>query len=156
YGETSNGVGGDLEHATSRAATMVGVAGMGPKPIDLHGAKFADETEAETRERIMKRFEAIGTQLMNRTRGSADFHADPVASVLRDPHKRALAAQTLGQAYVTAANFVVANRDAVQKIADAVVAKRELFGDELVELLESASLRQPEIDYLDEASWPRQ
>jgi ATP-dependent Zn protease len=156
YGETSNGVGGDLEHATSRAATMVGVAGMGPQPVDLHGAKFADETEEQTRERIMKRFERIGTQLMNRTRGSADFHADPVASVLRDPYKRALAAQTLGQAYVTAANFVTANREAVQKIADAVVAKRELFGDELVELLERASLRRPEIDYLDEASWPRQ
>ena len=55
-----------------------------------------------------------------------------------------------------AENFVAANREAVQKIADAVVAKRELFGDELVELLESASLRRPEIDYLDEASWPRQ
>ena len=114
------------------------------------------KTEEQTRERIMKRFETIGTQLMNRTRGSADFHADPIASVLRDPHKNALAAQTLGQAYVTAANFVVANREAVQRIADAVVAKRELFGDELVELLESARLRRPEIDYLDEASWPRQ
>jgi ATP-dependent Zn protease len=155
YGETSNGVGGDLEHATSRAASMVGVAGMGPMPVDLGDAKFADETEAETRERIMKRFEAIGTQLMNRTRGSADFHADPVASILRDPHKRALAAQTLGQAYVTAASFVAANRDAVQKIADAVVEKRELFGNELVELLESANLQRPEIDFLDEATWPR-
>ena len=156
YGETSNGVGGDLEHATSRAASMVGIAGMGPKPIDLHGAKFADESEEQTRERIAKRFEAIGTQLMNRTRGSADFHADPIASVLRDPHKRALAAQTLGQAYVTAENFVAANREAVQKIADTVVAKRELFGNELVELLESANLHPPEIDYLDEASWPKQ
>jgi ATP-dependent Zn protease len=156
YGETSNGVGGDLEHATSRAASMVGAAGMGPQPLDLHGARFADETAEQTRERIMRRFEAIGTQLMNRTRGSADFHADPIASILRDPHKCALAAQTLGQAYVIAENFVAANRDAVQKIADAVVAKRELFGDELVELLESASLRRPEIDYLDEASWPRQ
>ena len=156
YGETSNGVGGDLEHATSRAASMVGIAGMGPKPIDLHGATFADETEEQTRRRIMKRFEAIGTQLMNRTRGSADFHADPIASVLRDPHKHALAAQTLGQAYVTAENFVAANREAVQTIADTVAAKRELFGNELVELLESVNLRRPEIDYLDEATWPRQ
>ena len=57
---------------------------------------------------------------------------------------------------MVAENFVAANREGVQKIADAVVAKRELFGDELVELLESASLRQPDIDYLDEASWPRQ
>src|SRR5919197_5177474 len=156
YGETSNGVGGDLEHATSRAASMVGSAGMGPTWIDLHGAKFADETEEQTRERIMKRFEAIGTQLMNRTRGSADFHNDPIASVLRDPHKRALAAQTLGQAYVTAENFVAANREAVQRIADVVAVKRELYGDELVALLTGAGLQKPEIDYLDEASWPRQ
>jgi cell division protease FtsH len=155
YGETSNGVGGDLEHATSRAASMVGIAGMGPKTIELAGAKFADETEQQTRERIMTRFETIGTQLMNRTRGSADFHADPIAAVLRDPHKRALAAQTLGQAYVTAENFIAANRESVQQIADTVIAKRELYGNELVELLESAELHRPEIDYLDEASWPK-
>src|ERR687884_27241 len=151
YGETSNGVGGDLDFATSRAASMVGMAGMGPKPLDLHGARFADETEEQTRERIMKRFETIGAQLMNRTRGSADYHNDPIASVLRDPHKRALAAQTLGQAYVTAANFVAANREAVQRIADVIVEKRELYGDELVTLLAGAGLQKPEIDYLDDA-----
>jgi ATP-dependent Zn protease len=154
YGETSNGVGGDLDFATSRAASMVGTAGMGPKPLDLHGARFADETEEQTRERIMKRFETIGAQLMNRTRGSADYHADPIAAILRDPHKRALAAQTLGQAFVTAENFIGANREAVQRIADVIVEKRELYGDELVALLASAGLRKPEIDYLDEASWP--
>src|SRR5947209_19786525 len=97
---------------------MVGVAGMGPKSIELDGATFADETEEQTRQRIMKRFEAIGTQLMNRTRGSADFHADPIASVLRAPHKHALAAQTLGQAYVTAGHFVAANREPGQTSAD--------------------------------------
>jgi ATP-dependent Zn protease len=154
YGETSNGVGGDLDYATSRAASMVGIAGMGPTPIDLHGARFADETEEQTRERILRRFEAIGLQLMNRTRGSADFHADPIASVLRDPHKRALAARTLGQAYVTAESFVAANREAVQRIADEVVAKRELYGDELVALLAGAGLQKPELDYLDESTWP--
>ena len=53
----------------------------------------------------MKRFEKIGLTLMNRTRGSADFHGDPIASVLGDPYKRALAAQILGQAYVIAYNF---------------------------------------------------
>jgi len=155
YGETSNGVGGDLDYATTRAASMVGQAGMGPLPLELGGARFADETEAETRERIMARFETIGSKLMNRTRGSADFHADPIAAVLRDPHKRSLAAQTLGQAYVTAENFVAANRPAIERIADTVVERRELYGNELVELLESVDLRKPEVDYLDEASWPR-
>jgi ATP-dependent Zn protease len=60
YGETSSGVGGDLQYATARAATMVGAAGMGPQWIELNGAKFADETEKETRTRIMKHFEEIG------------------------------------------------------------------------------------------------
>jgi ATP-dependent Zn protease len=154
YGETSNGVGGDLEHATSHAAGMVGIAGMGPQPIDLTGLSFADETADQTRERILKRFETIGTQLMNRTRGSADFHADPIAAVLRDPYKRALAAQTLGQAYVTAENFVAANRESVQQIAETLIEKRELYGNELVEVLEGAKLLQPEIDYSNEATWP--
>ena len=86
------------EHRTASAATSrtrrsarrgwSGV-GHGPAAIDLNGAKFDDETEEQTRERIMKRFEKIGLPLMNRTRGSADFGGDPVASVLQDPYKRA-------------------------------------------------------------------
>ena len=39
---------------------MVGAAGMSPLPIDLQGKTFADETEEQTRERVMKRFEDIG------------------------------------------------------------------------------------------------
>ena len=155
YGETSNGVGGDLQSATARAALMVGTAGMAPEPIDLHGARFADETPEETRERIMKRFEEIGLKLMNRTRGSADFHADPIAAILRDPHKNRLAAQILGQAYVTAENFVAANKEPVEAIANALVDRRELYGDELVRLLEAQEFREPELDYGDESTWPR-
>src|SRR5207249_250788 len=119
YKENTNGVGGDLQSATARAAWMVGTSGMGPQPIDIHGAKFADETEEQTRERILKRFEKVGLTLMNRTRGSADFHADPIAAVLQDPYKRASAAQILGQAYVTAENFIAHNKVAVEQIADA-------------------------------------
>src|SRR5213082_2180252 len=119
YGETSSGVGGDLQYATARAATMVGAAGMGPLPIRIE--KFADETEEQTRERVVKRFEKLGLTLMNRTRGSADFHADPIASVLQDPFKRATAAQILGQAFLTAREFVAFNKDAVERIANAVI-----------------------------------
>ena len=60
---------------------------------------------------------------MNRTRGSADFHGDPIASVLGDPYKRALAAQILGQAYVIALNMITANKDAVDSIATQLVAQ---------------------------------
>jgi hypothetical protein len=128
---------------------------MTPTRIDLKGATFADETEEETRKRLMKRFEEIGLNVMNRTRGGADFHADPIASVLNDPHKKMQAAQIIGQAYVIAENFIAANRDAVEQIANTVIAKGEIYGDELLELLDSANLVKPEIDYLKEETWPR-
>jgi ATP-dependent Zn protease len=155
YGETSSGVGGDLQYATARAATMVGAAGMGPQRIELNGAKFADETEEETRKRLMRRFEDIGLQLMNRTRGSADFGGDPIASVLQDRDKRALAAQILGQAYVTAENFIAANKTAVERIADAVIEKQELYGDDLMRLLDAQHLQRPEIDWTKDETWPQ-
>jgi ATP-dependent Zn protease len=155
YGQNSNGVGGDLQSATARAAWMVGTSGMGPQRIDLGAVKFADETVEQTRDRIMKRFERVGLSLMNRTRGSADFRADPIASVLQDPFKRAAAAQILGQAYVTAENFISQNKEAVERIANAVIDKQELYGDELMGLLEQQHLKPPEIDWTKEDAWPQ-
>ncbi len=156
YGENSSGVGGDLGYATQAAAMMVGSAGMGPHHIEVpEGARMDDESESQARERIMRRFEKIGLTLMNRTRGSADFHADPVASILGDPFKRAQAAQMMGQAFVTAHNFIEHNREAVEKVADAVIEKQELFGDELIRLLDSVKLQKPEIDLAKEETWPK-
>jgi ATP-dependent Zn protease len=154
YGENTNGVGGDLSSATSNAAWMVGTSGMGPDHIDLHGVKFDDETEDETRARIMERLEKIGLTLMNRTRGGG-YVPDPVASVLNDRFKRAYAAQILGQAYVTAENFIAANRDAVERIAQAVIDKGELYGDDLVGLLDRQNLKKPELDWTKEETWPQ-
>jgi hypothetical protein len=34
------------------------------------------------------------------------------------------------------------------------VARREIYGDDLVELLQSAKLEQPRVDLMEEASWP--
>jgi ATP-dependent Zn protease len=155
YGENTNGVGGDLQSSTSRAAWMVGTSGMGPQFIDLQGRHFDDESEEQTRERIMKRFENIGLTLMNRTQGPAAITPDPIGSVLGDPFKRKHAAQILGQAYVTAENFIAANREAVEKIAEAVIDKGELYGDDLVRLLDAQDLKKPEIDWLAEETWPR-
>jgi ATP-dependent Zn protease len=147
YGQTTSGVGGDIQTVTRLAALMVGAAGMGPEPLDLDTALDGKE-EA----RVLKRFEEIGLKLMNRT-GSVQDH-DVVASVLSDPDKRRLAAQIVGQAYVTAHNFVRQNRPGIEKIADEVVARREIYGDDLVELLQSAKLQPAKIDLLEEASWP--
>jgi ATP-dependent Zn protease len=156
YGENSSGVGGDLGYATQAAAMMVGTAGMAPDLVEIPAsARMADESEAQARERVMKRFERIGLTLMNRTRGSADFHADPVASVLGDPFKRGAAAQIMGQAFVTAHNFIEHNRTSVETVAEAVIEKQELYGDELMRLLNSVKLEKPEIDLTKEESWPK-
>src|SRR5438093_304872 len=39
FGETSNGVGGDLQTVTAAAAWMVGASGMGPERVELNGGR---------------------------------------------------------------------------------------------------------------------
>jgi cell division protease FtsH len=153
YGENTNGVGGDVMSVTAQAALMVGASAMGPEVVDVTPA--ADETEEEARERIAKRFERIGLQIMNRTSGGGPFEANPIAGVLGDPEKRRMAAQILGQAYVRAHNLMLANREGVEKIADELVERREIYGDDLVRLLQNQNLQRPKLDYADEATWPR-
>jgi hypothetical protein len=153
YSETSNGVGGDVQSATAQAAWMVGASAMGPAPFTV--TPLDDESEDEARQRALKRFEKIGLQIMNRTSGGGPFTENPIAGVLGDHDKRKLAGQILGQAYVSAYNLVLNNKDAVERIADELVVRREVFGDELVEILDNAKLTMPEIDYADEKSWPQ-
>ena len=152
YGENSTGVGSDVQSATAQAAWMVGASAMGPEPVTV--TPLDDESEEDARARVLKRFESIGLQIMNRTSGGGPFTENPIAGVLNDSDKRALAAQILGQAYVSAYNLVRHNKDAVERIADELVARREVFGDELVEILDGAKLTMPEIDYASEDAWP--
>jgi cell division protease FtsH len=147
YGQTTSGVGGDIQTVTRLAALMVGAAGMGPEPLDL-----GDRSDAKEEERVLRRFEEIGLKLMNRT-GSIQDH-DVAAGVLMDRDKRTLAAQLVGQAYVTAHNFVRQNQKGIEKIADEVVARKEIYGDDLVELLDGAKLKPARIDLLEEKTWP--
>src|SRR5215203_1628628 len=147
YGQTTSGVGGDIQTVTRLAALMVGAAGMGPEPLDLD-----EGLDSKEEERVLARLEDIGLKLMNRT-GPIQDH-DVAASVLSDRDKRRIAAQIVGQAYVIAHNFVLQNRTGIEKIADEVVARREIYGDELVELLRSANLEPAKIDLLEEATWP--
>jgi hypothetical protein len=55
---------------------------------------------------------------------------------------------------VTAWNAIKHNEIGVRKVAEALVRAEELYGDDVVRLLTSASLEVPEIDYESEASWP--
>jgi ATP-dependent Zn protease len=155
YGENSTGVGGDVQSATARAAWMVGSCAMAPEPIAVNGGSEKHEDEQKARTEIMRRFERIGTQIMNRAGGGGPFAHDPLAAVLADRDKRAMAAQILGQAYIAAHFLIEYNRDEVERIAEAVIERRELYGDELLDLLNAANLVTPEVDLRDEKEWPR-
>jgi len=50
---------------------------------------------------------------------------------------------------------VLANRDACERIADVLIERKELHGDEVLDLLDGADLQQPELDLLDDAVWPK-
>jgi len=130
---------------------MVGVSGMGPDRIALNGDR-SDEEREEERERLGKKFEALGLQLMNRASG--DFQHDSIAAVLGDPTKKRYAAQIIGQAYVNAFQLIAQNKNAVDKIADTLVARKELYGDELIDLLNSVGLKEPDYDLEKAESWP--
>ncbi len=151
YGENSQGVGGDVYSATVGAALMVGMWGMGADPIHISGSLDPDDD----RERILKRLERIGNTIMNRTSGATVMSEDPVAAVLRNQDKRRAAAQLLGQAYVSAYALMAANREALDKIADVLVDRKEIYGDEVTALLDSVGLKRPALDLMDDATWPQ-
>jgi hypothetical protein len=134
---------------------MVGIAGMGPIHIDFPEGRFDDETAEQTRERVLKRAEKLGLTLMNRTRGSADAHQDPIASILMDPYKRQNAATILGQAFVIAYAFIQANREKIDKLADTLYEEKEIYGDNLLRLLDAQNFVKPDIDWSSEDIWPR-
>jgi ATP-dependent Zn protease len=155
YGENGTGVGGDVQGVSARAAVMVGFSGMGPLPVDLSHVAFESDAEREqAEEAYMDRFVRIGMKIMNRSRGMTQS-GDPIATILRDRHKERAAAAILGQAYVTAFCVIRHNREQVAYIADQLVERKELFGDEVVELLQSVELEAPTIEITDETIWPK-
>jgi cell division protease FtsH len=155
YGENSTGVGGDVQSATARAAWMVGACAMAPERIEINGRFKKDEDIERERKKIAKRFEGIGTQIMNRSGGGGPMEHDPLSGVMMDRDKRAMACQLIGQAYVAAHLLIEHNREAVEKIADVLVERKELHGDEIVGLLDDSKLTLPEVDLTDDAIWPK-
>jgi cell division protease FtsH len=152
YGENSTGVGGDVQSATARAAWMVGACAMAPEPIVLNGNLRSAAKKEEAREKIQKRFEQIGAQIMNT--GGGPFAHDSLAGVLGDRSKRAMVAQMLGQAYISAHHLIDHNKDKVEKIAEVVAQRKELHGNELLRLLDDAKLEIPTVDLTKEEAWP--
>jgi cell division protease FtsH len=152
YGENSTGVGGDVQSATARAAWMVGACAMAPEAVVVNGVEETEREEA--REKIMNRFERIGAQIMNTAGGGGPFGHDPIAGVLGDRSKRAMVAQMLGAAYMSAHHLIEHNKAAVEQIAQVVIDRKELHGNELLRLLDRAKLEIPTVDLTKEEAWP--
>jgi SpoVK/Ycf46/Vps4 family AAA+-type ATPase len=153
YGQNTTGVGGDVGSATYLAAQMVGLHAMAPTRIDLSDRIEDGEQREREEERVMERFERLGSQIMHRSGGGL-MDGNPFAATLGDRDKRRLVCGLLGQAFVVAWNTVRHNRDGADFIADRLIAAGELYGDDVTSLLEEARLRKPEIDVLDDDSWP--
>jgi hypothetical protein len=152
YGQNTTGVTGDVRNATTRAALMVGFRAMGPGAIDL-ADRIADPDERKEAEAgVRGRFEEIGYQIMNRSPG--DLDSNMFAATLLDRDKRPLIAALLGQGFVVAYQTILQNRDATERVAEELIAAGELYGDDVTGLLDMVALRKPEIDVLDEATWP--
>ena len=133
---------------------MVGFAAMAPMPIDLSDRIEDPELRTVEEDRVRDRFRHLGEQIMHRSGGGGPFQTDVLGSIVSDSGKRALVAGLLGQAFVVAYNTIRHNRAGTEQIADVLVARRELHGDEVVEVLDAARLSKPQIDMLDEAAWP--
>jgi hypothetical protein len=127
---------------------------MGPEPVEFK-RQLGPTREAEERKRITEQFEKIGTRIMNRMSGGTMMASDPIGAVLGDPDKRKSVALLLGEAYVTAYNAVAYNRRQIEQIAEELIERKELHGDEVVDLLDRVGIRKPEIDYLDPKAWPK-
>jgi len=152
YGQNRTGVTGDVQSVTSRAALMVGYRAMGPAAVDLTNRIADPDERRETEQRVRKRFETIGYQIMNRSPGGVD--SDAFAATLTDGEKRPLVAALLGQGFLVAYQTVLQNRDATERVAEQLIAAGELYGDDVTALLDMVGLRKPAIDVLDEATWP--
>jgi ATP-dependent Zn protease len=129
YGENTGGVSGDLETATSIAAQMVGLFGMGPDARD-------DEDSL--------RAQMIGARLISWGPAvEALGQGNIVAAIMRSRDKSQDVAQILGSAYVDVWRLMSKNRDAVDHLARVLIEKQELIGNEVDDLLRSVELAPP-------------
>jgi ATP-dependent Zn protease len=143
YGQNGQGVGGDMYSASYRAGAMASRWAMTPSRFELNKTFPLKREEDAARRRVLRRFEEIGSALLN------DSALPDV-----DRHSQKTVCQILGEAYVTAWNTMDQNRSGISHVADVLVERRELHGNEINEVLDAAGLVHPTIDLLEERCWP--
>jgi ATP-dependent Zn protease len=131
YGENTTGVSMDLLSATTDAAEMVGLYGMGPDNRD-------DEDSL--------RAQVIGERLISRAAAASGPGGETsvLSAILNNPSKARDVAQILGIAYVDAWRLMSKNKEAIDHLARVLVEKQELVGKEIDDLLNTVTLAGPE------------
>ena len=125
YGENTSGVGGDMSSVAHQAAIMVGHAAMPPERVPMPATMTRSEEEA-ARKKLDDYFLDTGGKLL-----AVASLSDHYAEALTRPDKRQLAARIVGHAYLVAYKFAEQNKDAISRVADELVERRELNGDEI-------------------------
>ncbi len=121
-------------------------SGMAPRPIELN----ARLRRRERRGDAQADHEALRARS---AAGSSTARATTSDAVAR-PREARLAAQFLGASVRDRLQPRPREQGQVERIANAVIEKQEIFGDELVRLLDAQNLRQPELDWTEEETWP--
>ncbi len=146
YGQTTTGVGGDIGMVTCARRRWSGATRWAPRRSISPTGSPTRPSAKRPRRRSWSVSRQLGTQLMHRS--DLDIEAT------KDGGKRKLIAALLGQAFVVAWCTIRVNKDSTDYIANRLIAAGELYGDEVTDLLDECRLVKPEIDVLDESSWP--
>jgi cell division protease FtsH len=113
YGQTTSGPSSDLVNATTSAAAYVGLFGMGKT---LHSVA------------------AIAPSMMD---------GDPIGNVLKDPDRRKEVDELLESSREQVTALLREKRLVVEGIRDALLAREELIGDEIEEIMAELGEREP-------------
>jgi hypothetical protein len=46
------------------------------------------------------------------------------------------------------------NKEPIERIADELIERKEIYGDDVTQMLDRVGLKRPQIDLMDEATWP--
>ena len=138
YGQNTTGVGGDVHSTTCSAARMVGSPAMAPTRVDLSDRIEDPELRAAEEQRVMERFEEIGNQIMHRSGGGV-LGDDGLAGV-QARQRQARASRRPDRPVLRVAYCTIKHEQGRRgDVADRLVAAGELYGDDVVELLDEAS-----------------
>lgn len=114
FGESGTGPSNDLVAATQLGAQMVGAYGMGSSLVSLDAA------------------------------GHGGLHGGPniVAKVLSDENAKAELEETLRRHREHVGGLLIRSRHLVEGLRDALLAKEELLGEEILEVLQDTERRR--------------